>query len=79
MDVGFDANYVGQPGEYYANLRVRTDDPVHGALVVPVTMTINAPADWGKLDGTVTSLGYCDVNPAPAEDASVLITDPAAV
>ena len=40
---------------------------------VPVTMTVEAPASWGKLDGTVTGLGYCDTDPAPLADANVLV------
>jgi len=35
-------------------------------------MTVTAPT-WGKLNGTVTGLGYCDSDPAPLKDAKVVI------
>jgi len=63
---------ITQPGEYLAELQFKNDTP-YGKLIVPVTMTVQAPADWGKLDGTVTGLGYCDVNPHPLEDAQVFV------
>jgi len=73
VDVTLDAAYVTQPDEYYATLSVDSDDPVNDRVDVPVTMTVNAPNTWGQLEGTVTSLGYCDVNPAPLEGAQVVI------
>ncbi len=75
VDVTFDAGVpeVTQPGEYYATLKVLSDDPVQGKIGVPVTLTVSAPATWGKLEGTVSGLGYCDVNPAPLKDAVVFI------
>jgi len=38
-------------------------------------MTVNPPATHGKLEGTVTGLGYCDADPAPLEGAEVTVTD----
>lgn len=66
VDITFDAAAVVQPGIYHAFVTVNSDDPFYRSQQMPVTMTVDAPATWGKLDGTVTSLGYCDVNPAPA-------------
>ncbi len=68
VDVTFDASVpdVDQPGEYNATLQVDTDTP-YGAVDVPVTMFVTIPPSWGKLQGTVTGLGYCDANPAPLE------------
>ncbi len=76
VDVDFDASVTGidQPGDYLANLWVHSDDPFAPARV-PVTMTVTPPATWGELRGTVTSLGRCDVNPAPLEGATVVIVD----
>ncbi|MBU1661291.1 MAG: carboxypeptidase-like regulatory domain-containing protein, partial [Chloroflexi bacterium] len=76
IDVTFDAGVpeVTQPGDYHATLKVKNDTP-YGTLSVPVTMTVDTPADWGKLEGTVTGLGYCDLDPAALEDAEVIITD----
>ncbi|MGC8874153.1 MAG: PKD domain-containing protein, partial [Chloroflexia bacterium] len=36
-------------------------------------MTVIAPTSYGKLQGTVTGLGYCDAHPAPLKDATVRI------
>ena len=57
---------VDQPGVYYAAVNVFSADPVNNILQVPVTMTVNAPATWGKLNGTVTSLGGMRCKPEPA-------------
>ena len=75
VDVTFDAGVpeVTQPGEYYATLNVRSNDPVQNHVGVPVTMTVTLPATYGKLEGVVRGLGYCDASPAPLEDATVLV------
>lgn len=77
IDVTFDASVpeINQPGIYDAGVSVKTADPVNRSVVVPVYMTVTAPATWGKLDGTVQSLGYCDANPSPAEGAQVVVED----
>jgi len=74
IDVTLDASVpeVTQPGDYLAKVVVKNDAP-YGIVTVPVTMTVTAPAIYGLLEGTVTSLGYCDVNPVPAVGATVLI------
>lgn len=72
-DITFDAAYVTQPGTYMANLRVISDDPVNGNYAIPVTMVVEPSAALGKLQGTVTGLGYCDTNPAPLAGAEVLV------
>lgn len=77
VDITFDASAavteVTQPGEYFGTLYVMSNDPYAASIVVPVTMTVTAPATWGKLMGTVTSLGYCDADPTLVEGADVLI------
>ncbi len=70
--VSFDAAYVEQPGNYYAQIKVDADTP-YDAVVVPVTMTVTSPQSWGKLTGTVTGLGVCDGDPAPLEEAEVFV------
>jgi hypothetical protein len=55
VQVTFDAGAVPEPGTYTAELFVVHNDPLAGAVVVPVTMTVNPTADIGKLEGTVTS------------------------
>ena len=64
-DVGVD-----QPGDYLCKLKVQGNP----AVTVRVTMTVLPAATWGKLEGTVTGLGYCDANPFPLKKATVLIT-----
>ena len=72
IDVTFDATAIGQPGDYMADLKIKNDTP-YGDLTVPVTMTVAPPADWGKLEGTVSSLGYCDAEHNPLEEAVVVV------
>ena len=73
IDVTFDASQVTQPGTYTGQVKAKTNDPVGKTYTVDVTMNVNAPANWGQLQGTVTGLGYCDANPAPLKDALVSI------
>jgi uncharacterized repeat protein (TIGR01451 family) len=68
-----DASLVDQPGHYNMQIKVRENTPYLVANL-PVTMTVNAPATFGKLDGLVQGLGYCDFDPEPLQNASVLIT-----
>jgi hypothetical protein len=71
IDVTFDAGMVSQPGTYTALVNVDSDDPINDSFEVTATMHVSAPEDWGRLEGTVQSLGYCDVNPVPLEEAIV--------
>jgi len=73
IDVTFDASVVTQPGTYLAEITIKTSDPVNKKFVVPATMNVNGPPDWGRVEGTVQSLGACDQNPAPLEGATVEI------
>jgi uncharacterized repeat protein (TIGR01451 family) len=75
VQVRFDAGVpaIDQPGAYSMQLKVKENTP-YSVPNVPVTMTVNAPATWGKLDGVVSSPGYCDTNPQPLANAAVLIT-----
>ena len=70
--VTFDAGAVPAPGVYLAELRVLSDDPYNSMVGVPVTMTVLPTAELGRLEGTITGLGYCDGDSYPLE-ASVLI------
>jgi len=71
--VGFDANVVAVPGTYKANVNVNSFDPKNPVRTANMTLNVTAPASWGVLTGTVNSLGYCDVNPAPASGARVIL------
>ncbi len=63
---------IKQPGEYTAWLKVRSDTP-YPPLYLPVKMTVTPPDTYGKLEGTVQSLGHCDQVTATLEGASILI------
>jgi len=71
--VTMDSAYVEFPGDYYGVLKVRHSDSNRPTIAVPVTMTVTPPPTWGKVMGTVRSLGYCDVNPVPVVGLDVLI------
>ncbi len=71
--VNFDAGQVDAPGDYYATLLVETDDPSNPSATVPVTMHVNLPSTYGRLEGVVTSKGYCDGGSSPVAGAEVLI------
>ena len=78
INVTFDAGVpeITQPGDYIAQLKISHDTP-YDLNSVPVTMTVVAPPTWGKLQGTITGLGYCDADPSVLPDAVVIITDTA--
>ncbi|MBN1966048.1 MAG: DUF11 domain-containing protein, partial [Anaerolineae bacterium] len=68
----FDASApeVTQPGDYYATLTFED-----GAVEVemPVTMTVEPPATWGKIGGLVQGLGYCNAMTMPLEGAVIFV------
>ncbi|HHN93250.1 MAG TPA: hypothetical protein ENK17_00625, partial [Anaerolineae bacterium] len=72
VQITFDAGVpeAQQPGVYYAELRINGNAP-NDVANVPVTLTVTAPDNWGKLTGVVESLGHCDSNPEPLEDVEV--------
>ena len=74
VDISFDAGVpeITQPGIYHAQLKIVHDTP-YVVANLPVTLTVTAPPTMGKLDGIVTGLGYCDLDPAPLEGAVVVI------
>lgn len=74
VDVTFDAGVpeVDQPGDYHAELAIGSDTP-YDLPNVPITMTVIPPTAWGKLNGVVTGLGYCDADPAPLDEAEVYV------
>ena len=74
ITVSFDASgpEITQPGEFSARLRIVHDAP-YLVADIPVTMTVQAPDSWGKLQGAVSGLGYCDADPAALEQAEVLV------
>ncbi|MCK4832825.1 MAG: carboxypeptidase regulatory-like domain-containing protein, partial [Anaerolineales bacterium] len=75
ITVSFDASgsEIAQPGEYSARLRIVHDTP-YLVADIPVVMAVQAPDAWGKLQGAVSGLGYCDADPAALEQAEVVVS-----
>lgn len=63
---------VAQPGVYSASVRVTSNSP-GAAIEVPVTMTVNAPLFWGKLQGLVEG-ETCEGVASPLAGAGVDIS-----
>jgi len=61
---------IDQPGDYFAQLRFRSDTP-HDIQPVDVTLHVLRPFTWGNIKGTVTATEKCDINPAPMPKATV--------
>jgi len=74
LNITFDATVseIDQPGVYHAQLKIKENTPYYVSNI-PVTMTVTAPPGWGKLNGIVSGLGYCDLNPNPLMGADVNI------
>ncbi|NBD34654.1 MAG: DUF11 domain-containing protein, partial [Chloroflexi bacterium] len=72
VTVTLDTAGFDQPGVYTATLFV-DNDSINDPLSVPVTLTVEPPATWGKLEGLVQGLGYCDAMTMPIEGARVLV------
>jgi hypothetical protein len=72
--VTFDASVVTEPGDYFATLRVVSNDPMMGSYNIPVTMTVEPSDTAGRIEGVVQSLGYCDTDPSLIEGAEVIIS-----
>jgi uncharacterized repeat protein (TIGR01451 family) len=65
VQVTFDASAVSEPGTYTATMLIENNDPLMPVVNVPVTMHVLPTADLGRLEGTVTGLGYCDAQSNP--------------
>ena len=76
ITVTFDPTSLGQPGTYMAELKVKHNTPFTYANI-PVTLHLQAPANFGTLNGTVNGMAACDVNPAPLNNVTVNIYDQA--
>lgn len=61
---------ISQPGDYFGELRFKTDSPKETASV-PVTLHVWRPYNWGNLKGTVYATEKCDLNPSPIRGARV--------
>ncbi|WP_376692853.1 carboxypeptidase regulatory-like domain-containing protein [Wenzhouxiangella sp. EGI_FJ10409] len=62
------------PGDYEASICVNSNDPENPVVAVPVSLTVTAPPSFATISGNVSSLGYCESNPFPAEGAELAVT-----
>ena len=60
-------------GEHNATICLASNDPNTPLVMVPVTITVDPDPNSALIEGTVTGLGYCDDEPAPAAGASIAI------
>ena len=63
ISVTFDAGIASDPGTYTAELRVKHDDPLQQSVSLPITLTVEPSPEYGRLEGVITGMGYCDSNP----------------
>jgi N-acetylneuraminic acid mutarotase len=56
VPVTMDSSVVPQPGAYTAKLLVSSNSP-YSYAPIGATMTVNPPASWGEITGTVTDAG----------------------
>jgi N-acetylneuraminic acid mutarotase len=66
---------VTQPGDYTADIAVRSNSP-YPVASVDVTMHVLPPASWGKVSGTVIGLGCGGNVPLPAQLEITLASNP---
>ena len=72
VTISFDPTGAGlsQPGDYLAELKVKHDTP-YTYPNIPVILHLFAPDTFGTVNGTVSGLEACDVNPEALEGATV--------
>ena len=71
VDVTMDSKAVDQPGEYYATLAVKSNDPENKSISFPVTMTVIPADNMGKLTGMV----WDNCLDTPVEEVMVHVVD----
>ncbi len=71
IELTFTVANIGQPGKYDGQLVVKDDSPYQD-LLIPVTLNVTRPANFGSFKGTIYALEQCDIEPAPAEKATVI-------
>jgi hypothetical protein len=69
VNVTMDSAVVNQPGDYYATLAIKSNDPINKTFNVPVTMTVIPADNMGK----VTGLVWDNCLDIPLEEVQVLI------
>jgi YVTN family beta-propeller protein len=74
IQVTFDASMLHEPGDYLAELKVMNDTH-YGPFTIPVTMTVQPPADWGAVAGEVSDAWTGDPLTATIELVGVYTMD----
>jgi hypothetical protein len=72
ISLSFNAAVVPVPGTYTVDLQIKNNDPYNSKVIVPVVMHVTPPGNIGRLEGTITGMGYCDAESYPLE-AQVVI------
>ena len=75
LQATFDARSYHQPGTYAEMLRVIDDTPYAKTFdgSIKATITVTAPASYGRFGGTVRGLGACDAHPVALPGAGVVV------
>ncbi len=68
--VTFDVATIEQPGDYFAELKVKHDTP-YAVGSIPVTLHVIRPFNWGNFKGDVVTTEKCDLDPHPLADATI--------
>jgi uncharacterized repeat protein (TIGR01451 family) len=72
LNAVFDGASFHQGGSVTAPILVLHDTP-YSIAPLTASLTVETPASFGTLSGSVASMGRCDANPAPLGGATVLI------
>jgi uncharacterized repeat protein (TIGR01451 family) len=72
LNAVFDGASFNQAGSVTAPILVLHDTP-YSIAPLTASLTVETPASFGTLSGSVASMGRCDANPAPLSGATVLI------
>ncbi|MEL7625777.1 MAG: carboxypeptidase regulatory-like domain-containing protein [Anaerolineaceae bacterium] len=70
VEIEFNVNGIEQPGDYFAELIIKTDTP-YEVPAIPVTMHVIRPLNYGNIKGTVYAYEKCDINPSLVEEATI--------
>jgi len=70
VQIEFNVDEIEQPGDYFAELKISTDTP-YPVPIIPVTLHVVRPFDYGNIKGNITATGKCDLDPAAFADATI--------
>ena len=73
IELTFTVANMGQPGTFEGELIVNDDSPYED-LIIPVTLNVSRPVDYGSFKGTIYALEQCDIEPALVKNATVIFS-----